>query len=79
MQTDFAKGLCVLVRDKDGGNAMSREPARCNHTAQPLGYMEWHRWASKKAKTHRQRKCPHCGLWAIWVPKKSALGVQEQT
>lgn len=39
------------------------------HTPQPTGYLAWHHWAEKKAKTHVQRKCPVCGLWAIWVPR----------
>ena len=43
--------------------------AKCKHTDQPLSYIQWHCWAQKKQKTHRQYKCPHCGLWAIWLPK----------
>lgn len=26
-------------------------------------------WAKEKSKTHRQRKCPGCGLWKIWEPQ----------
>lgn len=39
------------------------------HTLQPRGYIEWHDWAAKMSKTHKQRKCSVCGLWAIWEPK----------
>lgn len=38
------------------------------HTPSPEGYLAWHEWAAEKAKTHRQVRCPECGLWAIWVP-----------
>jgi hypothetical protein len=40
-----------------------------NHTPRPEGFLAWHHWAEEKAKTHKQVKCPTCGLWAIWVPK----------
>lgn len=39
------------------------------HTPQPAGYLAWHAWAEIKARTHRQERCPECGLWAIWKPK----------
>lgn len=39
------------------------------HTADPSGYLQWHAWAEKMAKTHDQIRCPTCGFWAIWVPK----------
>ena len=39
-----------------------------NHTACPSGYVAWHCWADRKARTHRQEQCPVCGLWAIWIP-----------
>lgn len=38
----------------------------CRHTKAPIGYVAWHEWAEKKARTHRQERCPNCGLWAIW-------------
>ena len=41
-----------------------------DHTQQPEGYIQWHAWAEKMAKTHKQRKCPGCGKYAIWEPKK---------
>lgn len=40
------------------------------HTLAPDGYLAWHDWAAKKSKTHRQERCPCCGLFMIWVPKK---------
>ena len=36
------------------------------HTDAPSGYLQWHAWAERKAKTHKQERCPGCGLWAIW-------------
>jgi hypothetical protein len=39
----------------------------CKHTPCPEEYLAWHEWAERKAKTHVQERCPHCGLWAIWV------------
>jgi hypothetical protein len=41
----------------------------CRHTKAPEGYLQWHAWAEKKSKTHKQKKCPGCGLWAIWVKR----------
>lgn len=40
-----------------------------NHTEMPKGYADWHAWAEKKAKTHRQVKCVGCGRYEIWVRK----------
>lgn len=42
------------------------------HTKCPTGYNQWHEWASRKAKTHRQTQCPKCGLWAIWIKKAAS-------
>lgn len=50
---------------------------RCDHTPAPKGYLQWHEWAEKMAKTHRQVKCACCGLWANWVPKKSAREAED--
>lgn len=44
-----------------------------NHTPSPDGYIEWHHWAKEMSKTHRQVKCPTCGLYAIWVPKEQRV------
>ena len=39
------------------------------HTKSPDGYLAWHEWAEKKAKTHEQTQCPTCGFWSIWKRK----------
>ncbi len=49
-------------------------PDRAKHTKCPEGYLQWHAWAAKKMKTHTQVRCPSCGLFAIWVPKKKGRG-----
>lgn len=38
-----------------------------NHTDCPSGYLQWHYWAARKSRRHKQVRCPSCGLWAIWV------------
>lgn len=57
----------------------SLDPADCpdfmNHTPSPKGYLGWHDWAKKLGRTHRQVKCPGCGLYAIWMPKAKRAGV----
>jgi hypothetical protein len=41
------------------------------HTpGQPGGYLQWHRWATEMSATHFQRRCPGCGLFEIWEPKR---------
>ena len=47
-----------------------RCPQKARHTKCPEGYLQWHAWADKKSKTHWTERCPGCGLYAIWVPKK---------
>ena len=42
--------------------------AQCNHTPTPP-YPEWLDWARQKSRTHKQVRCPGCGLWHVWVPK----------
>ncbi|MBZ4106130.1 hypothetical protein JYG43_23760, partial [Escherichia fergusonii] len=44
-------------------------PNFTDHTPSPDGYIEWHAWARKMGKTHQQRRCSGCGLFAIWEPK----------
>lgn len=41
-------------------------PRKELHTPCPEGYLQWHAWADKMSKTHKQVRCPGCGLWAIW-------------
>jgi hypothetical protein len=46
---------------------MAREcPNADHHETGPEGYIHWHAWAEEKTKTHKQRKCPDCGLWLLW-------------
>lgn len=47
--------------------------AECQHTPAPSGYIQWHAWAHGMGKTHRQVKCPNCGKWAIWLPKRPGV------
>lgn len=35
----------------------------------PEGYLAWHEWAEKKAKTHDQSQCPGCGRWKVWTKR----------
>lgn len=44
------------------------------HTRAPTGYLAWHEWAERKAKTHTQHQCPTCGLWAVWKRKRASSG-----
>lgn len=44
-------------------------PNADQHTPCPDGYLAWHTWAKAKSRTHRQRRCPECGLWKIWEPR----------
>ena len=48
-----------------------RQPCSDSHTPSPPGYLDWHAWAERMAKTHKQQRCPECNLWAIWVPKQT--------
>lgn len=53
------------------------EQPECRHTKHPQGYLAHAEWADRKMKTHRQERCPVCGLWAVWKPKKRAANSQE--
>lgn len=48
------------------------EPDPCpqvdQHTPAPSGYLAWHEWAEEMMRTHTVRRCPGCGLYAIWIP-----------
>jgi hypothetical protein len=35
----------------------------------PYDYAERQFWAEKKMRTHKQVRCPECGLFEIWVKK----------
>ena len=43
-----------------------------NHTPCPEGYIQWHAWAERKSKAHKQVLCDGCNLYVIWVPKRKA-------
>lgn len=49
----------------------AQEADECNdlHTPCPSGYIERADWMTEMAKTHKQTRCPNCGLWAVWIPK----------
>lgn len=47
-------------------------PDRRKHTPCPAGYVEWHDWAERKEKTHKQVACPTCGLYVIWKKRRAA-------
>ena len=61
---DSMKGLSSLTlpHERDCPNVRK-------HTPRPEGYLEWHYWAGEKVKTHRQIRCPGCGLLRIWVKR----------
>ena len=42
------------------------------HTPHPRDYVAHSEWADLMMKTHTQRQCKGCGLWAIWEPKAAA-------
>ncbi len=44
-------------------------PDKDKHEYGPENYVEWHDWAEKKCKTHKQLKCK-CGLYVIWELKR---------
>ena len=41
-------------------------PNARNHTSCPKCYIQWHEWAKKKGKRHKQVRCHDCGLYRIW-------------
>jgi hypothetical protein len=45
------------------------EVCQKRHTPCPEGYLQKHGWMLRMSKTHKQTRCPECGLWAIWVRK----------
>jgi len=57
------------------GNNPERCPNYWAHTRSPDGYLSWHEWAEEKQKTHKQRQCDGCGLYAIWTPPASVAAV----
>lgn len=53
-------------------------PSGCVHTPQPTGYLQWHYWADRAAKTHDQIRCEQCGRWAAWLPKAEARAINKR-
>ena len=75
----FGAVLAFMVNPKNvrvcaGGHALVADPptteACVPHTPAPSGYVAWHEWAARKARTHEQHRCPGCGLLNIWKPKE---------
>lgn len=51
--------------------------AGCVHprlAGEPVGYVAWHEWVERKARTHECQQCPKCQLWVIWTRKIKPLG-----
>jgi hypothetical protein len=60
------------VTKVDAIELMRRREACRKHIPAPIDYLNWHMWAEQKSKTHEQRQCGGCGLWAIWVRRSKA-------
>ena len=57
------------------GRPVPIDPAACEpHTPHPDGQADHLQWQTEMMRTHDQRQCKSCGLWAIWEPKESAGG-----
>lgn len=48
-------------------------PNAADHVYGPRGYVQWHEWAERMSKTHRQSKCKGCGYWLIAWPKTAKV------
>jgi hypothetical protein len=48
-------------------------PDADTHTPHPTGYLEHADWAVRMMRTHVQRRCPTCGFWTIWLPKRRTV------
>lgn len=57
---------------------VQRSAKKCVHTPQPDDYFRGFEWAQQASKTHSQVRCPHCGLWAVWLPKREAQAIRRQ-
>lgn len=70
MMTDRLGNEIPLRIEMVNGHAVPLHPEECEpHTPSPDGYMQWHAWADRMEKTHIQRQCHGCGLWAVWEQK----------
>ncbi len=51
------------------GHPVPEHPGECEpHTPSPDGYLQYDAWCEEMSRTHVQRQCKGCGLWAIWEP-----------
>lgn len=57
------------MADKNRSPAVVKCPDRDKHTEGPWVYTDWHPWALRMEKTHRQLACPSCHRYVIWEPK----------
>jgi hypothetical protein len=57
---ELVEALRALLSDVDFQSKAEKDARRL---------LRWHNWAAQMAKTHRQRKCPTCGFYSVWVPK----------
>jgi hypothetical protein len=54
-------------------------PGECEpHTPHPADYGAHSEWADEMMKTHVQRQCKGCGLWAVWEPAPGGLAAPDQ-
>lgn len=60
----------TTIRRTQGRSTEVDCPSFHDHTPSPDGYIQWHAWAKRMGRTHRQIRCTGCGLWAIWLPRK---------
>ena len=66
MQRGF---LCILESDRLVLETPEPDCSNANqHTPCPSGYAQVQTWARQMARTHRQARCPRCGLFVVWVP-----------
>jgi len=61
----------VKVEHRDRARYVTFDRQTCVHPyepTEPSGYVAWHEWAPKYAKTHKQTPCPKCGI-LLWRPR----------
>jgi len=61
------KGKLTMTRTTEELTGACSEVLK--HTKCPEGYLQWHYWVERMAKTHKQIQCPGCGLYRIWRRK----------
>ncbi|HEX6620217.1 MAG TPA: hypothetical protein VF024_11190 [Solirubrobacteraceae bacterium] len=55
-------------------------PEAAGHAPMPAGYGPWEEVAIRRANARqRQRRCPGCGLWAVWEGGKDVPGWPRTT